>query len=153
MVQISVVALEWKMKSSGSAPGYTLNHPRWYRARVSTYWWLHQWVYLKFVLRESTSVFVAFFVVTTLMQLRALSRGPQAYENFQKWLQNPLVIALNVVSFLFVLYHSVTWLSLAPKAMAVRIRGKRVPDLLITGTNYAAWLVISAVVAWFLLGG
>ncbi|HEV3375015.1 MAG TPA: hypothetical protein VG051_04875 [Candidatus Acidoferrum sp.] len=141
------------MKSSGSAPGYTLNHPRWYRARVSTYWWLHQWVYLKFVLRESTSVFVAFFVVTTLMQLRALSRGPQAYENFQKWLQNPLVIALNVVSFLFVLYHSVTWLSLAPKAMAVRIRGKRVPDLLITGTNYAAWLVISAVVAWFLLGG
>jgi fumarate reductase subunit C len=141
------------MKSSGSAPGYTLNHPRWYRARVSTYWWLHQWVYLKFVLRESTSVFVAFFVVTTLMQLRALSHGPQAYENFQKWLQNPLVIALNVVSFLFVLYHSVTWLSLAPKAMAVRIRGKRVPDLLITGTNYAAWLVISAVVAWFLLGG
>lgn len=141
------------MKSSGSAPGYTLNHPRWYRARVSTYWWLKQWVYLKFVLRESTSVFVAFFVVTTLMQLRALSRGPQAYENFQKWLQNPLVIALNVVSFLFVAYHSVTWLSLAPRAMAVRIRGKRVPDLLITGTNYAAWLVISAVVAWFLLGG
>jgi fumarate reductase subunit C len=141
------------MKSSGSAPGYTLNHPRWYRTRVSTYWWLKQWVYLKFVLRESTSVFVAFFVVTTLMQLRALSHGPQAYENFQKWLQNPFVIALNVVSFLFVVYHSVTWLSLAPRAMAVRIRGKRVPDLLITGTNYAAWLVISAVVAWFLLGG
>jgi fumarate reductase subunit C len=141
------------MKSSGSAPGYTLNHPRWYRARVSTYWWLKQWVYLKFVLRELTSVFVAFFVVTTLMQLRALSRGPQAYENFQKWLQNPFVIALNVVSFLFVVYHSVTWLSLAPRAMAVRIRGKRVPDLLISGTNYAAWLVISAVVAWFLLGG
>jgi fumarate reductase subunit C len=141
------------MKSSSSAPGYTLNHPRWYRARVSTYWWLKQWVYLKFVLRELTSVFVAFFVVTTLMQLRAFSRGPQAYENFQKWLQNPFVIALNVVSFLFVLYHSVTWLSLAPRAMAVRIRGKRVPDLLITGTNYAAWLVISAVVGWFLLGG
>jgi fumarate reductase subunit C len=37
--------------------------------------------------------------------------------------------------------------------MAVRIRGKRVPDLLISGSNYAAWLVISAVVAWFLLGG
>jgi fumarate reductase subunit C len=141
------------MKSSSSAPGYTLNHPRWYRARVSTYWWLKQWVYLKFVLRELTSVFVAFFVVTTLMQLRAFSRGPQAYENFQKWLQNPFVIALNVVSFLFVVYHSVTWLSLAPRAMAVRIRGKRVPDLLITGTNYAAWLVISAVVGWFLLGG
>jgi len=141
------------MKSSGSAPGYTLNHPRWYRARVSTYWWLKQWVYLKFVLRELTSVFVAFFVVTTLMQLRALSHGPQAWENFQKWLQNPFAIAMNVVSFLFVVYHSVTWLGLAPRAMAVRIRGKRVPALLITGTNYAAWLVISAVVAWFLLGG
>jgi len=39
----------------------------------------------------------------------------------------------------------------AASAMAIRFHGKRVPDLLIVGTNYAAWAAISLVVAWFLV--
>jgi len=35
--------------------------------------------------------------------------------------------------------------------MAVRFRGKRVPDLFIVGANYAAWAAVSLVVAWFLV--
>ena len=132
---------------------YTLNHPRWYRRRVPTYWWLERWPYTKFVLREISSVFVAFFVVTTLLQLRALSRGPQAFADFQNWLKNPYVLALNVVSFFFVLFHTVTWLNLAARAMPVRVGGKKVPELLISATNYAAWAIISGVLAWFLLRG
>ena len=138
---------------SGGTPGYTPYHPRWYRTRVSTYWWLHQGSYFKFVLRELSSIFVAFFVVTTLLQIKALSRGPQAYTEFQDWMKRPLVIALNAISLAFVLFHSVTWLNLAPRAMAVRVRGKRAPELLIAAVNYTAWLVISGIVAWFLLGG
>ena len=138
---------------SGGTPGYTPYHPRWYRTRVSTYWWLHQGSYFKFVLRELSSIFVAFFVVTTLLQIRALSHGPQAYAQFQSWTKRPVVIALNAVSLAFVLFHSVTWLNLAPRAMAVRVGGKRVPEILIAATNYTAWLVISGVVAWFLVGG
>ena len=132
-------------------PAYTPYHPKWYRTRVSTYWWLWQWPYLKFVLREISSVFVAFFVLLTLLQIRALLQGPQAYAEFQNWLRRPLLVGLNVVSFLFVLLHACTWFNLAPRAMAVRVRGKRVPDLLIAASNYAAWLVISGVVAWLVL--
>ncbi len=141
------------MKSPAVTPSYTLNHPRWYRKRVSTYWWLERWEYLRFVLREVSSVFVAFFVVTTLVQLYALSRGPEAYAGFQTWLKNPFVIALNVLSFFFVVFHSITWFSLSARAMVVRIGGKRVPGALISGSNYAAWFVVSAVIAWFLLRG
>ena len=141
------------MSSSGGAPGYTPYHPRWYRPRVSTYWWLHQWSYLKFVLRELSSVFVAFFVVTTLLLLRAVSLGPQAYSDFLTWMKNPLVIALNAISLLFVVFHTMTWFHLAPRAMPVRLRGRNIPEVLIVATNYAAWLLISGVVAWFLRGG
>ena len=141
------------MKPAASTPAYTLNHPRWYRKRVSTYWWLQRWEYLRFVLREVSSVFVALFVVTTLVQLYALSRGPEAYAGLQTWLKNPFVIALNVVSFFFVVFHSITWFSLSARAMVVRIGGKRVSGALISGSNYAAWLVVSAVIAWFLLRG
>lgn len=132
---------------------YTEYYPRWYRKRVSTYWWLWQPSYLKFILRELSSVPVAYVVVLILLQLRALSQGPEAYAVFQEWLRTPLAIALNSISFCFVLFHTITWFNLAPRAMVVRVRGRRVPDFLIAGSNYIAWLVVSVVVAWFILRG
>jgi fumarate reductase subunit C len=124
-----------------------------YRSRLSTYWWLSRWVYFKFILREASSVFVAWFVVLTLLQIRALTRGPADYAEFQRWLQNPFVLALNIVSLFFVIFHAVTWFSLAPKAMAIRLQGKRLPNLAISAPNYVAWVVISAAVAWIILRG
>jgi len=134
-------------------PRYTEHHPRWYRERVSTYWYLSHWPYLKFVLREISSVFVAWFVILTLLQIRALAQGPAAYVEFQDWLRTPLLLAVNAVSLGFVLFHTITWFNLAPAAMVVRVSGKRVPGWIIAGSNYAAWLVASAVVAWLILRG
>lgn len=131
----------------------TASYPRWYRKRVSTYWWLWQPSYLKFILRELSSVPIAYFVVLILLQLRALSQGPEAYTTFQEWLKTPVAIVLNSISFCFVLFHTITWFNLTPRALVVRIRGQRVPDFLIAGSNYVAWLVVSVVVAWFILRG
>ena len=127
--------------------------PKSYHPRVSTYWWLGRWPYLKFILRELSSVFVAFFVVVTLLQIRALGQGPVEYAAFQQWLRSPLILAINAVSFLFVLFHTVTWFNLAPKAMAVRMGGKRLPDLMIAAPNYIGWVVVSAFIAWIVLRG
>ena len=134
-------------------PAYTEFHPKWYRTRVSTYWWLSQWSYSKFILRELSSVFVAYFIVITLMQVWALGDGPESYAALQNWLSHPLVILLNVVSFVFLLLHTVTWFNLTPRAIVLRLGGKRIPDFLIIAPNYVAWLVISGVVAWFVTGG
>ena len=131
-------------------PAYTPFHPRWYRRRVSTYWWMFKWAHTKFILRELSSVFVAWFVVITLLQIRALSEGLQAYAQFQQWLAKPAVVAANLISFCFVLLHTITWFNLAPRAMVVRVRGKRVPDAVVAASNYLAWLVVSAVLIWFL---
>ena len=83
-------------------PVYTEYHPRWYRPRVSTYWWIRKWPYLKFILRELSSVFVAYFVVLTLLLIRALIQGPESFARFQEWLKSPPLIALNAISFFFV---------------------------------------------------
>ena len=141
------------MKSAAATPPYTLNHPRWYRKRVSTYWWLQRWEYFRFVLREISSVFVAIFVVEMLAQIYALSLGPEAYADFESLLKNPIVIAINVISFCFVVFHSITWFNLSARAMSIRVGGKKIPGFLISGPNFAAWLVISAVIAWLLLRG
>ncbi len=132
---------------------YTEFHPRWYRARVSTWWWLGRWPYLRFILRELTSLAVAYFVGLTLFQLHALSQGPAAYGRFQETLRLPWMLALHFVALLFVLYHTITWFNLAPKAMAVRLGGRRVPDLLVAAPNYVLWLAASAGLAWLLLRG
>jgi fumarate reductase subunit C len=135
------------------APTYTEFHPRWYRRRVSTYWWLHRRAYLRFILRELSSVFIAYFVAVTLFQVYALSQGEAAYARFQEWLRTPLALTLNVISLFFVVFHAVTWFKLAPKALVVRLRGRPVPGAWIAASNFLAWLVASVVVAWVLLKG
>ena len=127
--------------------------PRPYRARMSTYWWLHRWRHLKFMLRELSSVAVGYFIVITLLQIRALAQGPESYAAFQDWLQAPVLIVLNMISFLFVVFHTITWFSVTPRAIALRVGGKRLPDLALIAPNYVAWAVISGLVAWFILRG
>jgi fumarate reductase subunit C len=131
------------------AARYTEFHPRWYRPQVSVYWWIGERHYLKFILRELSSVFVAIFVVETLFLLAALKGGPQAYADFQATMASPWMIALNIVCFLFVLFHTITWFNLTPSAMPVRLGGKRVPGFLVAAPSYVAWIVISAAVYWF----
>jgi fumarate reductase subunit C len=112
------------------------------------YWWLGHWRYLKFILRELSSVFVAWFVVLTLLELHALEAGPEAYTGFEHWLRTPAAIALNALSFVFVIFHAVTWFNLSPRAIAIRFQGKRLPDFLVAAPNYALWLLVSAAIAW-----
>jgi fumarate reductase subunit C len=68
-------------------------------------------------------------------------------------LKTPRLLAFNIVAFLFVLYHTITWFNLTPTAMVVRLRGKRVPDSIVAGSNYLAWLIVSVIVAWIFTQG
>ena len=130
--------------------GYTPYHPRWYRRRVSVWWWLESWPYTRFVLRELTSLAVAYFSVLALWKVSAIAEGPRAYADFLARLQSPFFLVLNILAFLGILFHSITWFNLAPKALVVRVGGKRLPDWVIQAGNYAAWLAFSAGAVWFL---
>jgi fumarate reductase subunit C len=134
-------------------PVYTEYHPRWFRRRMSTYWWLQRWVYLAFILRELSSIFIAWFVVYLLLLVRAVSQGDSRYQQFLAWSGSPVVLLLNFVSLGFVVFHAITWFNLAPAAMVVRVRGERVPGRWITASNYLACAVSTALVVWLLLGG
>jgi fumarate reductase subunit C len=126
-------------------------HPRWYREPVSTYWWIGSWRYSLFILRELTSVAVAWTVVMLLLLLRALLHGPEAYARWLHRMQSPLAIVANVIVLCFLLLHTITWFNLAPRAMPVRVNGKRVPEILVAAPNYVLWVIASAVIAWFVL--
>jgi fumarate reductase subunit C len=132
--------------------GYTLYHPRWLRRRISTYWWLTRWTYVAFILRELSSIFVAWTVIYLLLLVRAVSRGEAPFRAFLDWSAMPAIVLLNVVTLLFVVFHAITWFNLASQAIVVHARGHRMPGAWITASNYLAWLLISAAVAYFLAG-
>ncbi len=135
------------------APAYNLYRPKWYRKRVSTWWWAQQWRSFKFILRELSSLAVGYIVLMLLLMIWSLSRGADSYAEFMSWLKSPAVIVLSLIAFCFVIYHSITWFNLAPKAMPVRLGGKRLPGWMIAAPNYVMWLAVSAVIVWFLMGG
>ena len=134
-------------------PAYTEHHPRWLRRRPSTYWWLERRAYLSFITRELSSIFIAWFVVYLLLLIRAVSQGDSSYQAFLEWSRHPVVMVLNVVTFLFVLFHAITWFNLAPRAMVVHVGKKRLPGSFISASNYGAWVATTALVLWLLLGG
>jgi fumarate reductase subunit C len=119
-----------------------------YRPRISTWWWTRKRTYLVFVLRELSSVFVAWFVVYLVLFLDAVGQGEAAYQRFLDWAAAPWVTALNVVALVFVLLHTVTWFSLTPQAMGVRVAGRKVPDLHIIAGQYTGLVVVSGFVLW-----
>jgi fumarate reductase subunit C len=134
-------------------PVYTEYHPRWLRSRPSTYWWLERRAYRSFITRELSSIFIAWFIVYLLLFVRAVSQGDASYREFLAWSRHPLVVAVNVVTSFFVVFHAITWFNLAPKAMVVHVGKKRVPASLISASNYVAWAAATAFVLWLLLRG
>ena len=130
---------------------YTPYHPRWHRTRVSTYWWLGRRSYFLFILRELSSLAVAWFVACFLLLVHAVSGGAAAYQQFLEWTRHPGVLALDIAAFAFVCLHAVTWFNLAPQAMVVRVGATRVPGWMIAASNYAALAATTALVLALLL--
>lgn len=119
-----------------------------YRRPVSIWWWTRKRTYFVFVMRELSSLFIAWFVVYLLLLLRAVTRGPAAYDAFLDLAASPGMVGVNVVAAGFLLLHVVTWFNLTPQAMAVRLRGRPVPAAVIIGAQYAGLAAVSALVVW-----
>lgn len=132
-------------------PQFNQFQPKPYRPLMSPYWYFDRWPYLKFLIRETSSVFVAYFAVVMLVQICAVSSGPSAYRHFEAWMAMPLFFVLNVVALLFVCFHAVTWFALVPRVMARQMLGRPLPEMMAAAPNYGAWVAASLIVLLFAL--
>jgi fumarate reductase subunit C len=154
-----------------------MSAPTTYRQPVSRLWWLKKRTYLLFVLRELSSIFVAWFAVFLMIMVFAIGRGEPSYQNFMNWAGSPVVIVINIVALAFLILHTVTWFALTPQAMVVRgpgarqvpamkevnvagrmvpaatvVRvGGRVPAGLVIASQYIGLAVVSAFIVWLVL--
>jgi fumarate reductase subunit C len=125
-----------------------MSEVRTYRRPVSTWWWVGKRSYFVFVMRELSSIFIAWFVLFLLLLVAALGRGETAYQGFLDFAANPFVVVLNLVTFAFVVLHTITWFSLTPKAMDVRSGGRPVPAWAVIASQYVVLVVVSVCVLW-----
>jgi fumarate reductase subunit C len=124
---------------------------RYHLRRVPVLWWARKRSHLMFMLRELSSVFVALFVVELLFLVGAVASGPSAYAGFLDTMANPAMIVLNVIALAFVLLHAITFANLTPRAMVVRVRGRKVPPVVVLAGVYVGWLVVSVFLAWLVV--
>ena len=146
MVQVGVAAVGQTVNRIN--PKYQLYHPKWYRKDYPIFWWLEKFAYGKFIVREMTSLAVGYAAVFFMFQLWVLSQGQETYQHFLRHLTSTPVMIFHGVVLAFLLFHSVTWFNLAPKALVVRLGRRRIPDALVLSGHYAAWLAATALVIW-----
>lgn len=122
-----------------------------YKKKMSIFWWTKRLSHIRFITRELTSLSVAFFAIELLFLLRALAISPEAYATYLEVMQSPVMVVLNTIAFAGLIFHSITWFNLAPKAMVIKLGKNRVPGILIVLANYGGWMLISLLIAWLLV--
>ncbi len=119
-----------------------------YTRRMPVFWWVRKRTYFLFVMRELSSIFVAWFVVFLLLAIKAIGRDEAAYQDFLDWAASPAIVTLNVVAAAFLVLHTVTWFNLTPQAMDLRLGGRPVPGVAVIAAQYVGLVVVSAFIWW-----
>lgn len=110
-------------------------------------WWLKKKSYFWFMVRELTCVFVGGYAFYLLV----LVASADDENAFAALVRHPLSVTLHIAAVPMVLYHTITWFNLTPKAVVVWRGEDRVSPILIAGSNYVAWLIVSILIAWYAL--
>jgi fumarate reductase subunit C len=122
-------------------------------AKVKTFvrpmdgWWRKNPYFVRYMIRESSSVFLAIYAVILLVGLLRLTQGEAAYEAWRATLTSPISILFHWLALLTVGYHAYTWWKVAPKtAPDILIAGRPIPELVITGGGFLATIGASILV-------
>ncbi len=109
-------------------------------------WWISQPRYVRYMLREGSAAFIGASILMLIVGLLRLSQGPAAYESFLSAILSYGGVAFSFITFVFALYHSVTWFGMTPKAMPLRMGGKAVPPAIIIGAHWFVWAIASLLI-------
>src|SRR5688572_33111565 len=105
-------------------------------ARVKTYvrpmqgWWRKNPFFVRYMIREASSVFLAIYAFILLVGLLRLSQSQAAYDAWREALTSPVSILFHWLALLTVGYHAYTWWMVSPKTAPDLFIGRRpIPEL------------------------
>lgn len=122
----------------------TTSKRRKYVREVTPTWWKKLDFYKFYVLRESTAVPTVWFCLELLYGLICLSNGT-FHTTFIGFLQNPLVILLNIITLGAVILNSFTFFDMAPQMMNIIIKNERLDVKLASRLFWGITAVVSVI--------
>lgn len=114
-----------------------------YHRQLKNDWWLKNLFFTKYMLREGSSIFIIIYTLTLAWGLFRLNQGENAFNAWLTALQHPIAIIFHLIALAFALYHSITWFSLAPKALDLWINKKPIADKWVVIAHYIAFVVLA----------
>lgn len=114
-----------------------------YVRTIERTWWSKHPFYRFYMVREATVLPLILFTLFMLCGLASLVKGPQAWIEWQHFMQNPVVIAINIVALAGSLFHAATFFSMLPQVMPIRVKGKLLSPKVIIAAQWGAVTVIS----------
>ncbi|MGC6388176.1 fumarate reductase subunit FrdC [Ewingella sp. S1.OA.A_B6] len=109
-----------------------------YVREMKSNWWQKSGFYRFYMLREGTAVPAVWFSLLLLAGLFSLKHGAESWVGFVGFLQNPIVMAINLVALLAAILHTKTWFELAPKASIIIVKGQKMGPEPVIG---AFWVI------------
>ena len=117
----------------------TQRAPREYPWRMPVDWWTRNRHYFLYVVREFTSLPLAIWLLWLLYAIWRSQTFSTAFAIF------------SIICLPFALYHSWTFLSLAGSIIHFKVLDRPVSARLIVGSQFAAWIGASIVIALLLV--
>lgn len=115
-----------------------------YVREVTPTWWKRLDFYKFYVLRESTAVPTIWFCLELFYGLVCL--GNNTFESsFVSFLQNPLVVVLNIITLGAVLLNSLTFFNMAPQMMNIIVKNERINVKLVSQVFWGITAVVSLI--------
>ena len=128
----------------------TTKRKAYVRPMTST-WWKKLPFYRFYMLREGTAVPAVWFSIELIIGLFALKHDAESWMGFVAFLQNPVVVILNIIALAAALLHTKTWFELAPKAANIIVKDEKMgPEPIIKGL-WAVTVVATVVILFVAL--
>lgn len=96
-------------------------------------WWRKNPYFVRYMIREGSSVFLAIYALILLVGLYRLTQGEAAWDAWRQALTSTPSILFHWLALVSISYHAWTWWKVAPKtAPDLRVGGRPLPEFLIT---------------------
>lgn len=120
-----------------------------YVREMTPTWWKKLDFYKLYIAREATAVPTLWFCLVLLYGVISLN-SLSGIESFISFLQNPLVVILNIISLAAMLLNTVTYYVMTPKVLNIIVKSERINPKIITGALWAVTILASLVILIFM---
>lgn len=117
-----------------------------YVREMKASWWQNLGFYKFYIFREATCLPTIWFSLLLTYGVIALGRGPESAIAFLSFLQNPIVLFLNIITLVATIFHAKTWFDLVPKAVNLIIKGEKFPNTILVKSMWVMMVIATIVI-------